>query len=210
MQTPLTQRIGIFGGTFNPIHTGHLILAATAQELFELSQVIFIPCACPPHKDGAPVVNPRHRMAMVEAAIEDSLGFETSDIEIERGGRSFAIDTVRQLCRQYPDARLFFIVGSDSLKELHLWKDIYSLLPLCEFITFSRPGHDVDDIGTHDLALEGPWPERLLRNVRRSRHIEISSSEIRGRLAEGLSIRYLVPASVEMYISEHSLYGSGA
>ena len=210
MQIRGPQRIGILGGTFNPLHMGHLILAATAQELFELSKVIFIPCACPPHKDGTPVVAGQQRLDMVAAAIEDSLSFEVSDLEIERGGRSYAVDTVRELCAQYPAAQLFFIIGSDSLKELYQWKDIYDLLPLCEFVTFSRPGHELDNIGLSDLGLADPWPARLLQRVRRGRHIEISSSEIRGRVAEGLAIRYLVPPAVDMYIAEHSLYGSGA
>lgn len=208
MQTNVKQRIGIMGGTFNPIHIGHMIIAQNALEDFGLSKVLFIPSALPPHKDTTPVVAAKHRKEMILLAIENSLFFEESDIELDRAGPSYAIDTVRSLYDEYPDAELFFIIGSDSLKELYLWKDIYSLLPLCQFITYSRPGYDIDELSESDIFLDEPWPKRLLKNVYRGRHIEISSSDIRYRLAEGLSIQYIVPESVGMYIYEHGLYGS--
>jgi len=202
------QTIGILGGTFNPIHLGHLILAQTALETYALTKVIFIPCAKPPHKDSAGILDAGHRLAMVEAAIEDSLFFETSDIEIQRGGPSYAIETVCALHELYPDADLFFITGTDTLKELYLWKEIYALLPLCTFLTFTRPTHGAESIQSTDLHLDAPWPQRLLKHVSPGRLIEISSSDIRHRVAEGLSICYLVPKAVEMYIAEHGLYGS--
>lgn len=204
----MKQRIGILGGTFNPVHLGHLILAQGAFEAFDLTKVIFVPSAEPPHKRSAATVDAAHRMAMVELAVEDSLFFEVSDIEIQRSGRSYAIDTVRGLLDLYPAADLFFIIGTDTLKELRGWKDIYSLLPLCNFVSFSRPQHDAATINADQLGLNPPWPERLLANVVRGRQIEISSSNIRYRIAEELSIHYLVPPQVEMYITEHSLYVS--
>ena len=208
MNEEIKQRIGIMGGTFNPIHIGHMIIAQNALEDYGLSKVIFIPCAIPPHKDAMPVVDARHRKEMVLLAIEDSLFFEQSDVELDRDGPSYAVDTVRSLYEEEPDAEFFFIIGSDSLKELYLWKDIYSLLPLCQFITYSRPGFDVEELSESDIFLDAPWPKRLLKNIHRARHIEISSSDIRYRLAEGLSIKYIVPDPVVMYIYEHGLYGS--
>lgn len=210
MDTESESRIGILGGTFNPVHMGHLILAQCAVEAFELSKVLFIPCVSPPHKDSSRLITADHRMAMLEAAVEDSLCFEVSDIEIERGGRSYSVDTVNELRSMYPVEKLYFIIGSDTLLELHLWRDIYELLKLCTFITFSRPGFSAGSITAKDLHLDSPWPERLLENFTKGRQVDISSSDIRYRIAEGMSIRYLVPSVVEMYIAEHGLYALGA
>ena len=152
------------------------------------------------------LASPEHRMAMLDQALADNLQFEVLDIEILRGGTSFAVDSVREIRRLYPDSEIFFIIGADTLPELHLWREIYTLLALCRFATFSRPGQDVLGFGEADLKLNDPWPARLLETVARGRMLEISSSDIRHRVAEGMSIRYLVPALVEMYITEHHLY----
>jgi nicotinate-nucleotide adenylyltransferase len=201
------SRIGILGGTFNPIHMGHLILAQGAMETFELGTVLFVPCANPPHKRDRALVAAEHRVAMLQGAIESDPRFELCDIEIRRGGVSYAIDTVAELYKLYRGAELYFIIGADTLPELHLWKDIYSLLPLCRFISFARHGFEPAMLSPDALHLDPPWPRKLLRNLVPARRIDISSSDIRHRIAEGLSARYLVPESVEMYISEHGLYG---
>ena len=206
MNNDVRNRIGILGGTFNPIHIGHLMLAQSALEAFDLSKVLFVPCAQPPHKEAAALAGASHRLAMVEAAIEGDLRFEASDIEIERGGVSYAIDTVRQLHQIYPAADLLFLIGSDTLPELHLWKDVYNLLRLCRFITVGRPGRGTGPFRTEDLHLDPPWPEKLLQDVSALRLVDVSSSDIRYRMAEGMSIRYLTPLAVEMYIAEHHLY----
>lgn len=208
MQIKSQERIGVLGGTFNPIHLGHLLLAQQALERCELNNVIFIPCSCPPHKSTAMLAPARHRLAMTRQALAHDLCFEASDMEVSRGGVSYAVDTVTELRKQHADAEVFFIIGSDSLKELYLWRNIESLLPLCHFVTFARPGHDVETITPESLHLQSPWPERLLENVVTGRLIDISSSDIRHRVAEGMAIRYLVPGPVEMYIAEHGLYGS--
>jgi nicotinate-nucleotide adenylyltransferase len=199
-------KIGILGGTFNPIHIGHLILAQSAIEGFDLSKVLFVPCFQPPHKKSTALVAAKHRLAMIEAAIEGDLRFEVSDVEIGRGGISYAIDTIRQLHQLHPDSKLHFIIGSDTLTELYLWKNIYDLLKLCRFVTFGRPGRDARSLRPEDLHLKPPWPEQLLQDCSDLRRIDVSSSDIRYRLAEGMSIRYLVPPPVEMYIAEHHLY----
>lgn len=203
---PLQERIGVLGGTFNPVHNGHLILAQTALETLDLTRLLFVPCALPPHKKATGLLSPRHRMAMLTAATEDNFRFEVCDVEIRRGGVSYAIDTMSALCDRAPAADYFFIIGADALVELHMWKDIDRLLELCTFVTVPRSGVDVCSIQPGDLHLESPWPERLLGNVIKGRRIDISSSDIRYRVAEGMSIRYLVPRAVEMYIAEHGLY----
>jgi nicotinate-nucleotide adenylyltransferase len=199
-------RIGVLGGCFNPIHMGHLILAQSAIEAFDLAQVLFVPAAQPPHKGLGAMAPAVHRQAMVEAAIEGDWRYEVCDVELKRSGPSYSIDTIRELRETYPGAELCFIIGSDTLTELHLWKDIEALLMLCRFVTMARPGWDIADATPERIKLPAPWPARLLADAVASRRVDISSSDIRHRLAEGMSIRYLVPQAVEMYISEHHLY----
>lgn len=200
--------IGVFGGTFNPVHMGHLVLAQDALERLELSQVLFIPSHISPHKSPAAVLPVRHRAAMLELAIQDDVRFAVCDVELQRGGVSYSVDTLREIRALYPGAAIHFIIGSDSLLELHLWKDVYELLGMCTVVAMARPGADPSALRPDRLKLDPPWPERLLANVVGAHAIDISSSDIRRRVAEGLSIRYLVPASVEMYIQEHRLYRS--
>lgn len=200
------KKTGILGGTFNPVHNGHLILAQNALETLELEKVLFIPCARPPHKSCVNLIDARHRAEMIESAIDRDPRFELSEIELRRGGVSYAVDTLMELRSQFPDRTFYFIIGGDTLKELHLWRRIYDLLEMCVFAVFPRPPLNLNSIAAADIELEPPWPEKLLNNVFAGRRIEISSSEIRYRIAEGMSIRYLVPQAVEMYIAEHGLY----
>ncbi len=202
----LKTRIGILGGSFNPIHLGHLIMAQDAREAFDLATVLFTPCDRPPHKPAAPMAAIEHRAAMLEAALAGSLYFQTCDLEIKRGGTTYSIDTVRTLIRKYPDNELIFIIGSDTLPELHLWKDAPELLRLCRFVTMARPGFDLQDMRNKDLQLGPELTQALLANVAIGHQVDISASDIRHRIAEGMSIRYLVPDTVEMYIAEHRLY----
>ena len=207
MGTGAYTEIGILGGTFNPVHMGHLMVAQAAAEQLDLAKVLFVPCATPPHKEASSLLSAEHRMAMLETAVQDNLRFELCDIEVRRGGPSYTIDTVSRIRRSYPAAALDFIIGSDTLPELHLWKDIYKLLGLCRFVTFLRPGAGMDSLRPEDLELDAPWPARLLQDVVTGHLVDVSSSDIRHRIAEGMSIRYLVPPEVEMYIAEHGLYG---
>lgn len=199
-------RLGVLGGTFNPVHLGHLIMAQDALEYFELSKVLFVPCATPPHKTPHELAPATHRLAMLDAALEGELRFEVSDIEIQRGGTTYTIDTMRSLATAHPDVELCFIIGADSLVELHLWKDVEALLSLCRIVTIARPGIEWASLKGADLRLPDPWPERLLADVRVGHLTNVSSTDIRYRVAEGMSIRYLVPPGVDMYITEHSLY----
>ncbi|MDO9541773.1 MAG: nicotinate-nucleotide adenylyltransferase [Kiritimatiellia bacterium] len=202
----MQSRIGIFGGTFNPAHLGHLILAQDALEAFDLARILFVPCILRPHNDAGQLASPAHRGAMLERAIEDNPDFEICDLEIRRGGTNYSIDTIRHLQKACPQSELFFIIGSDSLLELHQWKEIKELLGLCRFITLIRPGFDIKMINEQKLKLEPEMGRDLLKNVVAVHQIDISSSDIRHRVAEGMNIRYLVPNAVEMYIAEHNLY----
>ncbi|MBU4211114.1 MAG: nicotinate-nucleotide adenylyltransferase [Verrucomicrobia bacterium] len=204
----MKTRIGILGGSFNPVHLGHLILAQDALETFDLAAVLFVPCDHPPHKPAASLVSVEHRMAMLEAALTGSLPFEVCDLEIRRGG-TYSIDTVRALAKHYPKDDLVFIIGSDTLPELHLWKDMRELLRLCRFVTLARPGFDLKAMTEKSLNLEPDLAQALLANVAIGHQVDISASDIRHRVAEGMSIRYLVPDAVDMYIAEHRLYSLG-
>ncbi len=210
MDLDMDNRLGILGGTFNPVHTGHLILAQCAMEAFDLGRVLFVPACLPPHKESTMLASADHRVSMLEMAVEGDLRFEVNDVEIQRGGTSYAVDTAAHLHETYPDTELCFIIGADTLTELHAWRSIYTLLRLCRFVTLGRPGFDIASINPRLLRLDQPWPERLLRDYATGCTVDISSSDVRHRVAEGMSIRYLVPQAVEMYIAEHGLYRGGA
>ncbi|MBI5683898.1 MAG: nicotinate-nucleotide adenylyltransferase [Verrucomicrobia bacterium] len=190
------MKLGIFGGTFNPIHLGHLLIAEAAAEALELDRVIFIPCSTPPHKQPRVLADARHRLRMVKFAIQGNPRFGCSDIEVRRGGPSYSVETLRQLRHAMPRAKFYFLIGADSLRELHKWREAEELARLCEFICVARPGER-----TPSARLRG------LRVHKLSGHpADISSSDIRDRLAKGASVRYLVPEAVQRYIHKTGLY----
>jgi len=192
-------KLGIFGGTFNPIHSGHLLIAQDASEAFGLSRVMFIPSAVPPHKRVKDLADGRHRLAMVRRAIRGNPRFESSDIELRRGNVSYTIDTVNALRRRHPRARMFLLIGSDSLNEFHTWRSAAQLTRRCRVIAVLRPGEK-----------RFRFARRRLPHLRpltlRAHPFDVSSTEIRARVRAGKSIRYLVPESVRSYIARHKLY----
>ncbi len=203
---PAAKRIGIIGGSFDPLHLGHLIIAQDAVEHLGLSEVVFIPAAIPPHKQQREQVVAEHRLAMLRLALEADTRFSVSDIEIRRGGVSYSVETIRGLKESRPEAEWVLIVGSDTLVDLHNWYKIDEVLDLCEVATFLRPGeNNLEEIAGKVLVAEH-HRKRLIENIVETHLVEISSTEIRMRVAEGRSIRYLVPAEVELYILEHGLY----
>jgi len=197
------------GGSFDPLHMGHLIVAQDAAESLSLSEVIFIPAAIPPHKQQARRVDAKHRLNILHLAVADNPRFSVSDIEIQRGGLSYSIDTVKALRSLHPDADLFLIVGSDTLVELHSWHKVEELLDLCEIATVLRPGEDSLELITQKIQLPIETRTKMMKYIIQTHRIEISSTEIRRRVETGESIRYLVPTEVKKYIEEHGLYQGG-
>jgi nicotinate-nucleotide adenylyltransferase len=201
-------RLGILGGTFNPVHNGHLLMAHTAAAAFGLERVLLVPSSLPPHKELAGGVSAVHRLAMLRLAAAGDPLVTVDTVEIDRGGVSYAIDTVRHLAARDPGCELFFIIGLDSLLELHRWKDVTGFLSLCRVVTVNRPGILGRPLRNDDLNLPEARSQRLLEDVVSHTMCEASSSEIRERIAKRLPIGYLVPESVERYIRDHALYGS--
>jgi nicotinate-nucleotide adenylyltransferase len=187
-------KIGILGGTFNPIHIGHLILAEEACFKLKLDKLIFVPTFIPPHKEVEPGVTAEDRLGMVNLAIGDNPLFEASSFEVDSKKKSYSIDTLKELRARYgEDAQLFFITGSDALKDLFSWKDVNDIFKISKFIVASRPGYPVKDV-----------PKEVETVV--ITPIEVSSEDIRRRLKEGRSIRYIVPEKVRKYIIRKRLY----
>jgi len=201
------NRLGILGGTFNPIHIGHLTIAEAVREEYGLDKVLFVPSAHPPHKEGRDVIDARDRYHLVRLAVADNPFFEVLDIEMKRKGQSYSVETLKELRENETEpADYFFIIGADSLPELKTWKDIEKLGRLCTFVVAPRPGWDIERLAREELGLP-PWmKESLLAHVVSAPLIGISSTEIRDRIRSAMSIRYLVPRAVEEYIEERGLY----
>ncbi len=191
MAASAAMKFGILGGTFNPIHYGHLLLAETAREQFNLDRVLFIPVYQPPHKSGKGILPGEVRLELVQLAIRDHPAFVASDIELQRASISYTLETVKVLREQLPMAKLFLLMGQDMLAVQ--WKGWEEITRLCTVVAAGRPGTKAKRLAGHVKPLAMP-------------QMEISSSDIRARVAAGRSIRYLVPAAVERYIRDHQLY----
>jgi nicotinate-nucleotide adenylyltransferase len=212
------MRIGILGGTFNPIHLAHLRSAEEVREGQQLDRIIFVPSATPPHKSGNVLAAAAHRLAMVRLAIRGNRSFRVSTLEIDRRGRSYSVDTLRALHGRAPGTQFFFILGMDAFREISTWKDYRSIFALCNLVVTSRPAYDdAPLLSTLPVAVRAEFcycqrTKRLEHRTgnriifQRISDLDISASTIRHRLHRGLSIRYLVPAAVERYILQHRLY----
>jgi nicotinate-nucleotide adenylyltransferase len=207
------RRIGLFGGTFDPIHLGHLRCAQEVGETFHLSQVIFILAATPPHKLDRPIISTKHRWNMVKLAVADNPFFTLSDVEIRREGASYSIETISHYHRNLQKGeRLFFIIGADAFCEIETWKDYPQLFTVCDFIVISRPRFD--PLQAPVLTSEGFKKEgdHFLHPSGHSLHLlsvtpfGIASTDIRRAVREGRSLTYLVPKEVEEYIAREELY----
>ncbi len=211
---------GILGGTFDPIHTGHLRCAEEIRELFGLDQVIFIPAYQPPHKNGAYRESFEHRERMVKLAIAGNSFFSYSDLESRRGGLSYSVATVEHFLSLHPqDLEIYFILGQDAFRFIRTWKEWEKILLLCNFVVMTRPGWeeealeallppDFASLFVYDEGINGyRGPAGRTIFYRRVSFLDISSSDIRERRKEGNSIRYLVPEEVFSYIEEHGCYG---
>ena len=198
------MRIGIIGGTFDPIHLGHLIVAEEARVQLELAQVIFIPTGRPWLKAGQPLTEGTHRYNMLQLAVSSNPYFRAVRNEIDRPGPTYTVETLMELCAGLvPATELYFILGRDALAQFHLWKDPDMLLELCKLVVVSRPGYPDGDL----LSLTSRYPQAIDQViVLPVPLIQLSGTEIRRRAANGISFRYHVPEAVERYIMEHRLY----
>lgn len=191
------QKIGILGGTFDPIHLGHLILADQLAEKLKLDKVLFIPSASPPHKDNKKVSSAKDRFKMTELAIENNPLFSISDIELKRKGKSYTVITVHELKKLYPKSKLFLLCGSDVLDEIKTWKKPDEIYRLIKVIIGVRPGYN-------KIRKDNKYAKKSI--IEEMNGLEVSSTEIRERVKKGKSIRYLVPAKVEEFIRAKGLY----
>lgn len=187
------MRIGILGGTFDPIHIGHLILAEETRGILRLDKVIFVPTYITPHKKSKQITAAGERYAMVSLAIKSNPFFEVSDIELKRQGVSYSIETVREIKTAFPQSAIYFIAGSDSLRELASWKEAGLLTRMSKLVIAKRPGY--------------PW-QKTLPNTRiiEINAFNISSTQLRRRMKNGQSVHYLIPEAVREYILEKQLY----
>ncbi|MCJ7681548.1 MAG: nicotinate-nucleotide adenylyltransferase, partial [Candidatus Aminicenantes bacterium] len=216
----LSERIGLLGGTFNPIHNGHVGAALSVKERTALDRILFIPSFIPPHKDTGDIEKAEHRFRMVELAVQNIPGFEASPIELEAGDTSYSIVTLGKIKKTHPKAELFFLLGIDAFLEIQTWKHYEKILDQCSFIVLSRPSFRLDaardvlgpgfsevfrEVGEADLDLEIGKGEGVIYLLPIP-EIDISSSAVRQRLSEGRSINDLVPPDVECYIRDHRLY----
>jgi nicotinate-nucleotide adenylyltransferase len=190
------MRVGVMGGTFDPIHHGHLVAASEVQTLFDLDEVVFVPTGEPWQKDAASVSPAEDRYLMTVIATASNPRFTVSRVDIDRQGPTYTIDTLRDLRAQRPDAELFFITGADALAQILSWKDVDELWKLARFIGVTRPGHELTDRGL-------PVNHVTLQEVPA---MAISSTDCRERVGAGHPIWYLVPDGVVQYIAKYHLY----
>ncbi len=194
----MSERIGIFGGTFDPPHVGHLALAERARERLRLDRVLFVPAAASPHKVGARASAARHRLAMTRLAVRGQRAFRVSALELGRPGPSYTIDTLRTLAARHPGARLFLLLGADSWATFAMWRESRAIRALATVAVATRPGAARPGRGGGRAVAIGNPP------------LAVSSSDLRRRAARGASLRYLVPDAVVRYVARHRLYRSRA
>jgi len=200
---PASERVALMGGTFDPIHYGHLLMAEEARHAYKLDRVIFIPNGQPAIPKHQNVSDPEIRLSMCALAIEGNRYFSLSRVEVDRPGPSYTLDTVRQIRRESPHiGQIYFVTGADAVLSILAWHRYRDLLNECEFIACTRPGFPLEPLREH-------MPPELVTNV----HflplpgLDISSTELRTRISEGRSIRYLTPDAVESFIRRSGLYG---
>ncbi len=207
------MRLGIFGGSFDPIHYGHLILAEQCREQAELDRILFVPTASSPLKTSGPFATDKQRIEMLHLAIAGHPSFTISGIEIERGGTSYTVDTLTQLTQQHPESELFLLIGEDSLRTFDQWRQPKAVCELAIPLVVRRPQADRSSEAV-DLTILQPYlSDQRFEQTREqridSRLIDISSTEIRSRVASALSIRYLLPRPVQKFIETNQLYAAG-
>ncbi len=198
------MNLGVMGGTFDPIHNGHLMVAEEAKARLNLDEILFMPAGQPWLRMNVSISLAEHRIQMVRLAIADKPHFKLSTMEIERAGPTYSVDTIAELQAQLgAGSELFFILGWDSLAELPQWREPQRLIEMCRLVVAPRPGYAAPDLNSLEAALPGISQRVIILD---KPEIDISASAIRERVSRGLSLRHLVPEPVERYIREHSLY----
>lgn len=189
-------RVGVLGGTFDPIHHGHLAAASEVCAALRLDQVLLVPVNSQPFKEGLDAAAPEHRLEMCRLAVQGDERFAVSPVDIERGGVTYTVDTLTDLHAQLPETSLYFITGADALARLDEWRDADRLADLAQFVGVTRPGHSFSESESAHVLVEVPA-------------LAVSSTDVRRRVRAGAPIRYLVPRSVADYIAQHDLYAGG-
>lgn len=204
MMSEMKKRVGIMGGTFNPIHIGHLIIAEAAYEAYDLDEVLFVPSGISYMKDQSEILDAKKRVHMTGLAIEDNPHFALSTIEIDRDGNSYSYETLETLRKQNPDTEYYFLVGSDTLFALETWKHPEILLPSCTILVAVRDGVPMEKMQEHASYLE----EKFGGNIKllTTPNIEISATDIRNRIAHNRNVKYFVPDAVLDFINKYDLY----
>jgi len=199
------SRIGIMGGTFDPIHYGHLAAAEAARVEFGLSKVIFIPAGSPPHKQSQKISDAEHRYSMTALATSSNSGFEVSRLEVDKAGITYTFNTMKELRSIYGEApAIYFITGADAVLELLTWYKIGELLTLCKFIAVTRPGFDIRKLEQKIAEITSKYDGEII--CLEVPLLEISSTDIRERIRNGKPVKYLLPEEVEAYIHKNGLY----
>ncbi|HHX61845.1 MAG TPA: nicotinate-nucleotide adenylyltransferase [Epulopiscium sp.] len=199
------KKLAIMGGTFDPIHIGHLMTAEEVRNEFEIDQVIFIPTGHPPHKDAGRVTHSEHRYLMTVLATVENPHFNVSRIEIDRPGTTYTIDTIKKIKESYnPDVKIYFITGADAVHEILTWERVDELMKICEFVAVTRPGYKRQQLREKVEELKGSFECSV--HYLEVPALAISSSDIRGRVEKYKPIQYLVPQAVEKYIQKFKLY----
>lgn len=196
------SRLGILGGTFDPPHLGHLILGEYAVDALGLAELVYMPAADPPHKQGQVRLNATHRVAMLERALRDNDRFSISRLDLDRPGPHYTLDTVRLLHAQQPETEIYFVMGGDSLRDLPKWHRPQDLMQLCQFVVMRRPS-DGARPDMHEAVLPGLAQRVTMLDAPQ---LEISSTAIVERIRQGRSVRYLVSDAVLAYIEEQQVY----
>lgn len=198
------KKTGIMGGTFNPIHVGHLMLAEWAMEAAQLDEIIFIPTGYSYMKEEAGILGGSERLELVKLAIFDRNEFSSSDMEISRGGNTYTYETMDRLCKENQDTEFYFICGADCLFTMEEWAHVQKIFQSCVVIAAARNGSSIEEMEQKRRELEVKYGARIM--LLSFLAMEISSTEIRERIHDGKSIRYLVPEKVRKYIEEHHIY----
>lgn len=194
--TQRRPRLGVMGGTFDPVHHGHLVAASEVADRFDLDEVVFVPTGHPTFKQDQDVTVPEHRYLMTVIATASNPRFTVSRVDVDRPGLTYTVDTLRDLKTQRPDADLYFITGADAIEQILTWKDAEELFAMAHFVAVTRPGHT--------LSVDGLPADRV--SIQEIPALAISSTDVRARARAGQPVWYLVPDGVVQYIAKHRLY----